>query len=136
MTTISVEKNNPNEEIFRRANDVIRQETLAGKIPKRIQPFVKYFRNSRMKRLARLYNMPNEHPVKHITFAPNPKNKIAPWIPGNGQVGRPRFKWVTEILGDMWTNLAHEHTDAPQVFDKQGDDRQHEAIKSYPPFLF
>ena len=143
MTTTFVERNNSNEEVFRRANDAIRQETPAGKIPKRIQPFVKCFRNSRMKRLARLYNMPNEHPVRHITFAPHPKNNIAPWIPGNRRVGRPRFKWVTETLNDMWTNIAHSHTHITQAFDKNEDDQQHEAIRhcldeqaSNPPFLF
>ena len=96
-----------------------------------------------MKRLARLYNMPNEHPFRHVTFAPHLKNNIAPWIPGNRKVGRPRFKWVTETLKDMWTNIAHSHTHITQAFDKNEDDQQHEAIShcldeqaSNPPFLF
>ena len=122
----------------------MRNETAAWKTPKRIVDFVTCYRNSRMKRLARIYKMPEEHPVRHITFAMNPPNPnlILPWIPPNRRVGRPRFKWVTETIKDMWNNIKHEHTHIPQTFDKDNQ-LQHEAIKesinnaaSDPPFLF
>ena len=71
MTTTYVERNNTNAEVFRRANEKIRQETQEGKIPKQIVPFVTSYLNSRMKRLARIYKMRDGHPVKPITLAPS-----------------------------------------------------------------
>ena len=63
MTTTYVERNNTNAEVFRGANEKIRQETQEGKIPKQIVPFVTSYLNSRMKRLARIYKMRDGHPV-------------------------------------------------------------------------
>ena len=130
MTTTFVERNNSNAEVFRRANEQIQNETPEGKAPKRVKEFITCYKSSRMKRLARLYQMPNEHPVRHITFAPPPPNTnlITPWIPPNRRVGRPRFKWVTETLNDMWTNLASIHPHITQIFDRQGNEHQHEII--------
>ena len=114
MTTTYVERNNSNAEVFRRANEKIQQETPDGKIPKQIVPFVTSYLNSRMKKLARISRMQNEHPVKHITLAPNTEGNIIPWNPPNRRVGRPRFKWVTETTKDMWNNIRaqpqHTHT--------------------------
>ena len=80
-----------------------------------------------MKRLARVYRMNHDHAVRHITFAPDPNHRIIPWTPPNRRVGRPRFKWVTETIKDMWHNIRHEYTHLPQTFDKD-DLAQHEAI--------
>ena len=143
MTTTYVERNNSNAEVFRKANELIQNETPEGKTVKHVQEFVKIYKNSRMKRLARIYQLPREHPVRYITFAantPNP-NLITPWIPPNRRVGRPRFKWVTETLSDMWTNLASIHPHLSPTFDREGNERQHALIKREinspePRFLF
>ena len=143
MKTTYVERNNTNAEVFRKANELIQNQTEAGKTPKRIKEFVKAYKNSRMKRLTRIFQMSTDHPVRHITFAnnhPNP-NLISPWIPPDRRVGRPRFKWVTETLNDMWINMASTHPNVPQVFDKQGNEHQHTILKQEmhspaPRFLF
>ena len=143
MHTTYVERNNSNAEVFRRANEQIRIETPEGKTPKQIVEFVTCYKNSRMKRLARIHKMPKEHPVRHITFATNPPspNLILPWIPPNRRVGRPRFKWVTEALSDMWTNVASIHPHVAQIFDRHGNEHQHEILvreisSPQPRFLF
>ena len=77
--------------------------------------------------------MPSNHPVRHITFAPPPrghKNLLLPWIPPNRRVGRPRFKWVTETLNDMWTNMASITPSMNSNFDKEGNEQQHMTIQS------
>ena len=143
MKTTYVERNNTNAEIFRKANELIQNQTEAGTTLKRIKEFVKAYKNSRMKRLTRIFQMSTDHPVRHITFAnnhPNP-NLISPWIPPDRRVGRPRFKWVTETLNDMWINMASTHPNVPQVFDKQGNEHQHTILKQEmhspaPRFLF
>ena len=130
MTTTYVERNNSNAEVFRKANEAIKQETPENKIPATAKPFVTCYLNSRMKRLARIHNMPKEHPVRHITIGPNPDNNCVPWNPPNRRVGRPRFKWVTEAVGDIWANIRHEHPSIPQAFDRKVENkRQHEAVK-------
>ena len=130
MTTTYVERNNSNAEVFRKANEAIKQETPENKIPTTVKPFVTCYLNSRMKRLARIHNMPKEHPVRHITIGPNPDNNCVPWNPPNRRVGRPRFKWVTEAVGDIWANIRHEHPSIPQAFDRKVENkRQHEAVK-------
>ena len=146
MTTTYVERSNSNAEVFRRANEKIQQETPDGKIPKQIVPFVTSYLNSRMKKLARISKMQNEHPVKHITLAPNTEGNIIPWNPPNRRVGRPRFKWVTETIKDMWNNIRAQpqHTHITHTFcHKKPDQQQHEAIEnclnqaaSPAPYLF
>ena len=144
MTTSFVERHNSNAEVFRRANETLRHETPPGKTPKIIKPFVTCYLNSRMKRLARIHKMPKEHPVRHITIGPDPENNCVPWNPSNRRVGRPRFQWITETVGDIWANIRHEHIDIPQQFDRKVvNKRQHEAVKnamhsstSSPSFLF
>ena len=126
METTFVERNNTNEEVFRRANEHIQNETREGKIPKKVIPFVKSYLNNRMKRLARLNNLEHDHPVRHITFGPNNENKTIPWNPPNRRVGRPRFKWVTETIKNIWENMRHLHTHIPQTFDNNNTE-QHEA---------
>ena len=71
--------------------------------------------------------MSNGHAVRRITFAPDPNHSITPWTPPYRRVGRPRFKWVTETIKNMWHNIRHEYTHLPQVFDED-DVSQHEAI--------
>ena len=68
MTTTYVDRSNSNAEVFRRANELIKNETDPAKKPREIIPFVTCYLNSRMKRLARLNKMEKEHPVRHITF--------------------------------------------------------------------
>ena len=143
MTTTYVERNNTNAEVFRRANEAIKHETPNGKTSKTVKPFVKYYLNSRMKRLARLHKMPTGHPVRHITLVLNIHGNCVPWIPPSRRVGRPRFNWVTEAVGDIWTNIRHEHPHIQQGFDKKtNQQQQHEAVinsinncDSDPPFL-
>ena len=117
MKTLYFARENSNAEVFRRANEEIRKETPDGKIPKTIKPFVTCYLNSRMKRLARVHRMNHDHAVRHITFAPDPNQHIVPWTPPNRRVGRPRYKWVTETIKEMWHNIRHEHTHIPQAFD-------------------
>ena len=78
--------------------------------------------------LAKVHKMNYDHAVRHITFAPDPHQNIVPWNPPNRRVGRPRFKWVTETIKDMWHNIRHEHAHIPQAFDRDNS-LQHEAIK-------
>ena len=118
MNTTYVERNNSNAKVFRRANEKIENETTTGKPAKQIKPFITCYSNSRMKRLARIHKMNHNQAVRHVTFAPDPDHTIKPWIPPNRRVGRPRFKWVTETIKDMWNNIKHEHTNIPQTFDK------------------
>lgn len=142
LKTTFVERSNTNEEVFRQANEHIQNETREGKIPKKVIPFVKSYLNSRMKRLARLNKLEHDHPVRHITFGPNRENKTVPWDPPNRRVGRPRFKWVTETIKNIWENVRHLHTHIPQTFDNNNTE-QHEAIRnsinsttSDPEYLF
>ena len=128
METTFVERNNTNAEVFRRANEEIRSETASGKIPKVVKPFVKCYLNNRMKRLARIHQMNKTHAVRHITLAPDRNHRIVPWNPPNRRVGRPRFKWVTETIKDMWNNIRHEHIHIPQAFDKDNT-QQHDAVR-------
>jgi hypothetical protein len=131
MTTTYVERSNSNAEVFRKANEEIQNESPEGKISKCIKPFVTCYLNSRMKRLARIHGMKKEHPVRHITFGPSPENNFVPWDPPNRRVGRPRFKWITEAVGDIWANIRHEHPNITQAFDRKTvNKRQHEAVKN------
>ena len=142
MKTTFVERNNSNAEVFRRANEAIKAETPDGKIPKTIKPFIHSYLNARMKRLARIRLMPRGHPVRHITLGPDPRQRTVPWDPPNRRVGRPRFKWVTETMQNVWNNTRHTHRHIPQLFDNQNI-QQHEAINmslseqsSAPAFLY
>ena len=142
MQTTYVDRSNTNAEVFRRANVEIENETRNGTIPKVVKPFVTCYLNSRMKRLARIHRMNCNEAVRHVTFAPDPDHAIKPWTPPNRRVGRPRFKWVTETIKDMWNNIKHEYTHIPQMFD-ENNKLQQKAIResidnaaSDPPFLF
>ena len=142
METTYVERNNTNAEVFRRANEQIKSETPEGKTPKVVRPFVQSYLNARMKRLARIRLMPRQHPVRHISLAPDARNRSAPWDPPNRNVGRPRFKWVTETVQDVWNNTKHSFQHLPQPFDNQNA-QQHEAVNqslidqtSAPAFLY
>ena len=142
MTTTYVDRSNSNAEVFRRANELIKNETDPAKKPREIIPFVTCYLNSRMKRLARLNKMEKEHPVRHITFGPDAKQRLVPWEPPNRRVGRPRFKRVTETIKNMWHNVSNLHAHIPQTFDNDNT-HMHEAIKHNiqtedvnPAFLF
>ena len=142
MKTTYVERNNSNEEVFRRANEHIKNETEPGKEPKQIIPFVVCYLSSKMKRLARLNKLDAKHPVRHITFGPDRENRLVPWNPPNRRVGRPRYKWVTETIKNMWRNVSSTYAHIPQAFDNDNT-MQHEAIKTEldketptPTFLF
>ena len=50
MKTTYVERNNSNAEVFRRANEHIRNETPQGKEPKQSRQFLTCYKNKRMKR--------------------------------------------------------------------------------------
>ena len=146
MTTTFVERNNSNAEVFRRANEQIQNETEDGAKPKKVVPFVTCYLNSRMKKLSRIYKMLNEHPVEHITLALNAEGHIIPWTSPNRRVGRPRFKWVTETMKEIWNNIRTQppHTHIERNFShKEPNTQQHDAIKtsltqtaSSPSFLF
>ena len=110
MRTTSVERTNTNKEVYRRANELIKNESAPGKIPKRIVPFVTCYLNSRIKRLIRLDKMNATHPVRHITLGTDRGNRLVPWTPPNRRVGRPRFKWVMETMNDFWSSIAQQHT--------------------------
>ena len=81
MNTTYVERTNTNAEVIRRANELIKSETPEGKCPKVVKPFVHSYLNARMKRLARIRLMPREHPVRHITMAPDARSRFVPWDP-------------------------------------------------------
>ena len=127
---------------FRKANDAIRNEIPDGKTPKLVKPFVTCYLNSRMKRLARIKNMPRDHPVRRITLAQHANNHTVPWGPPNRRVGRPRFKWVTGTNKNGWDNIKSTHPEIQRTFD-HNDTQQHDVIHarlntsvSDPIFLF
>ena len=131
MNTTHVDRTNSNAEVFRRANDLIKSETADGKIPKIVKPFVKCYLDSRMKRLTRIYKMNRKHPVRHITLGPDPDDNCVPWNPPNRRVGRPRFNWVTETVGDIWATIRHDSPNTTQIYDRKvANKRQHDAVKN------
>ena len=77
MNTTYVERNNSKDQVYRRANELIKHETPDGKTRKRVKSFVTCYKNSRMNRLSRICRMPSNHPVRHIAFAPPPREHIA-----------------------------------------------------------
>ena len=88
-----VGRNNSNADVFKRANEQIRNETLQEKELKQIKQLLTCYKNSRMNRLAVIHAMPRDHPVRHITFDtkhPNP-NLILPWIPPQPQSGQAQI---------------------------------------------
>jgi len=129
MKTTYVERTNTNKEVFRRANELIKDETAPEKKPKIIVPFVTCYLNSRIKRLIRLNKMDAKHPVRHITFGTDRDNRLVPWTPSNRRIGRPRYKWVTEAVKDMWQNITSTHAHIPPEFDNNNI-QQHEAVKN------
>ena len=142
MKTTFVDRSNTNENVFKRANEIIESETREGKEAKKVKPFVNIYKNSRIKRLVRVRAMKDDHPVKCITFGPDPTGRIVPWDPPNRRVGRPRFKWVTETIKTVWENIRHTHPHISPHFDNDSP-QQHEAITtsfeevaSIPQYLF
>ena len=100
MNTTYVERNNSSDEVCRRANELIQHETHDGKTLMQVESFVTCYKNSRMERLSRIYQMSSNHPVRHITFAPPPrehKNLLLLWNTPNRRVGIPRFEYQVRL---------------------------------------
>ena len=105
---------------------------------KRVISFVDAYQKLKWKRAVRVLNQEGSS-IYNVSFE---NGKLRKWVHKNRRVGRPRFKWVTETIKDMWHNIRHEHAHISQAFD--GDNSlQHEAIKqsidslaSDPSFLF
>ena len=119
--------------VYRRTNDLIKHETLDKKIPKQVKSIATCHKNSRTKRSSRIYQMPGNHSVRHIAFAPPPqeyKNLVLPWAPPNRRAARPWFQWVTETLNDMWTKRASITLYMDSIFDTEGNEQQHMTIQS------
>ena len=144
MNTTYVERNNSSDEVCRRANELIQHETHDGKTLMQVESFVTCYKNSRMERLSRICQMSSNHPVRHITFAPPPrehKNLLLLWNTPNRRVGIPRFELVAEALNDMWTNMASIPPYMGSSFYREGNEQEHMTIQSEitfsrPCFLF
>ena len=96
MKTTFVNRENTNEEIFRKAND-----KAGGEGAKRpITPFRQAYNSSRKKRLIRTAKMENDNILRQVTF----KEGIKPWTHNNRRVGRPKYNWVTETLKEIWNS--------------------------------
>ena len=98
MNTTYVNRENSNQEVYRRANQILQQE----RAKKPITPFRQAYLASKTQRFIRTAQSEDSCPVREATFQPG---SIKPVSHPNKRVGRPKNKWVTENLKHIWSNI-------------------------------
>ena len=138
INTTLIDRENTNQNIFDRTNQGMEEENTNRRKKKKVVPFVEACRMLKLKRASSIISKLNSL-IHNITFN---CNRIRKWIQNGRRVGRPRYKWVSETVQDVWNNTRHLHQHIPQIFDNQNA-HQHEAVNqslidqsSAPAFLY
>ena len=96
---------------FKRANEIIESEKREGKEARKVKPFVNIHKNSRIKRLVRVRALKDDHPVKCITFGPDPTGRIVPWDPPTDELEDQGLNGSRKPLKPYGkTSDTHTHT--------------------------
>ena len=84
METTYINRENTNEEVYRRANAKARTDNA-------IRPLSQVLKEKRIKLLGHIVRRPGEHPQHQITFY---TRSLIPRTVDKRRVGRPRLSWI------------------------------------------
>ena len=98
MTTIYIDRNNTNEEVFHRANTKLEEDGNAH----RLVQFSTAYQRRKLMLLQNIIAFPDDDPVKQATFDPKTlkRNEL-----GFKRVGRPRLNWTEQTMEEYWTEI-------------------------------
>ena len=107
LHTTHVNRTNTNENIFQKANDIVRANYLAGRGPEPnvIRPLSEVLQDKRMRLLGHVLRRPRDHPMHQTTFA------TASALPINihkRRVGRPRTNWTRNTLSNAYETFLKQ----------------------------
>jgi len=94
MKTTYIERSNTNDKVIREAN---RSAGLEGS-NKALTKMSRYYTELRSKRGIRVLKARDSDPAKFSSFCSTAKG----WEFSNKRVGRPKIKWVSEMLKQLW----------------------------------
>ena len=100
LHTTYVDRNNSNEFVYHRANEVVGAPSQ-GPLRK-IRPLTEILETKRLKLLGHVLRRPRSHPQHQVTFA---SYLALPKTTSNRRVGRPRKNWTIENMKLAWNIL-------------------------------
>ena len=86
IKTTFVDRTKSHAEVYRLANEKIKEHCPERKKPKTIIPFSHAYKNAKTKRIAKIFKLDRQHPVRFATFkttTSTPTNTLQPWDPPN-----------------------------------------------------
>ena len=104
MVTTFVDRNNTNEEVFRRAN----QQLAPRSQEKAICSIQTILQERRISLVGHILRQNNDHPIRTVTFK---RDSAAPMEVLHRRVGRPRKQWTFESLKLTWFRIRTDHSD-------------------------
>ena len=99
MKTTFVQRENTNEEVYKKANDKLR----TGGSQKQIIKYREFYLNTKMKRLAKIIKY-DDTDIQNTTF--RNAADLEAWVQPNRTQGRPANKWTHTALREMWKEIT------------------------------
>ena len=99
MKTTFVQRENTNEEVYKKANDKLR----TGGSQKQIIKYREFYLNTKMKRLAKRIKY-DDTDIQNTTF--RNAEDLEAWVQPNRTQGRPANKWTQTALREMWKEIT------------------------------
>jgi len=104
MVTTFVDRNNTNDEVFRRAN----QQVAPSSPEKTICSIQTILQDRRISLVGHILRQNNDHPIRTVTFK---RDSAAPMEVLHRRVGRPRKQWIFESLNIIWFRIRTDYSD-------------------------
>lgn len=102
VDTTYVNRSNMNANVLRLANEKIKREGIKNK---QIEIFSETYKKQRMRWLQKIFLRRHSDPVRRITLC---QNSFACRSLRKKRVGRPRHKWIDEVVQDFWSAAREE----------------------------
>lgn len=112
MHTTFIDRENTNEEVYRRANEAMGRNT-EGK--DKVIPLTEVLAKRRLKLLGHIIRRERSHPQQQTTFA---TADLVTRQTSYRRVGRPRLKWAEETMKEAWQIIRETRQDLPPAFNE------------------
>ena len=99
LDTTYINRANTNETVYKMASKEIR----TGKNPNaRVKPHSAVYEDRKQQWIQNIINLPEEDPIKQMTFDPNTYQE---WEPGKLRRGKPKQQWFKTGVQKYWTQV-------------------------------
>ena len=134
LHTTFIQRQNTNEYVYRRANDVLNSPTEGN--GRKIKPLTEVLEERRLKLLGHVLGREREHPLHQAAFK---TQSALPRETEQRRVGRPRKFWTTSNMEKAWEIITiHDGALQNSPFDKHNRHMRERIIdqtRAYlPPF--